>query len=179
MKNLKKSILFLVFIMLTTISCKNDKKTETVPETKTEEVVEEPKAEETVAETTTESSNGTLEIAGDDTMKFDKSELKAKAGQKVTLILTHTGKMAKNVMGHNWVLLKQGTDIDDFGAKAVAAGLDKEHIPEGDHVIASTKVIGGGESVSITFDAPAAGTYDFICSFPGHYSMMKGKFIVE
>ncbi|HBX64839.1 MAG TPA: azurin, partial [Balneolaceae bacterium] len=26
---------------------------------------------------------------------------------------------------------------------------------------------------------PEAGTYDFICSFPGHYALMKGKFIVE
>ncbi|MEM6771051.1 MAG: plastocyanin/azurin family copper-binding protein, partial [Bacteroidota bacterium] len=27
--------------------------------------------------------------------------------------------------------------------------------------------------------APAAGEYDFICTFPGHYGVMKGKFIVE
>ncbi|MCB0632702.1 MAG: azurin, partial [Lewinella sp.] len=26
---------------------------------------------------------------------------------------------------------------------------------------------------------PAPGTYDYICSFPGHYALMQGKFIVE
>ena len=41
------------------------------------------------------------------------------------------------------------------------------------------KLIGGGEETTVTFDAPAKGTYDFICSFPGHYALMKGKFIVE
>ena len=40
-------------------------------------------------------------------------------------------------------------------------------------------MIGGGQSDTIEFDAPEPGTYDFICSFPGHYSVMKGKFIVE
>ncbi|MBT8261281.1 MAG: azurin, partial [Bacteroidia bacterium] len=38
---------------------------------------------------------------------------------------------------------------------------------------------GGGQSTSVTFMAPEVGTYDFICSFPGHSALMKGKFIVE
>ena len=175
MKNLNKGILFLAFIMLLNVSCKGDKKAETStkPEVKTE------KAEDTKMESTTVEST-TLEIAGNDAMQYDKKELKVKAGQKVTLTLTHTGKMDKKVMGHNWVLLKQGTDIPSFAEKAVAAGADKEYIPDGgDKVIINTKVLGGGETVTITFDAPAKGTYDFICSFPGHYGLMQGKFIVE
>ena len=48
-----------------------------------------------------------------------------------------------------------------------------------DAVIAATETIGGGQESAIEFDAPEAGEYDFICSFPGHYAMMKGKFIVE
>ena len=87
--------------------------------------------------------------------------------------------MEKSVMGHNWVLLKQGTVINEFGQKAVQAK-DNDYIPEGtDAVITHTKMIGGGEEVTIEFEAPAAGEYDFICSFPGHYSVMNGKFIVE
>jgi azurin len=31
----------------------------------------------------------------------------------------------------------------------------------------------------IEFIAPEKGTYDYICSFPGHFAMMKGKLIVE
>ncbi|MGD1893724.1 MAG: plastocyanin/azurin family copper-binding protein [Cyclobacteriaceae bacterium] len=46
-------------------------------------------------------------------------------------------------------------------------------------MIVHTKFIGGGESDTITFEAPSPGTYDYICSFPGHYALMQGKLIVE
>ena len=83
-------------------------------------------------------------------------------------------------MGHNFVLLKPGTVITEFSIKAAEAGQDADWIPEdGKDVIVHTKMIGGGESTAITFMAPEAGTYDFICSFPGHSALMKGKFIVE
>ena len=119
-----------------------------------------------------------IALSSNDLMQFDKSELKVKAGKPVTLTLRHTGKMDKMVMGHNFVLLKAGTDMGAFAAKAAVAR-ETEYIPEGDETITYTKLIGGGESTTITFDAPAPGTYDFICSFPGHYGVMQGKFIVE
>ncbi len=119
-----------------------------------------------------------LVINGNDQMRFDQEELRAKAGASVELTLNHTGQLPKESMGHNLVILKLGTDIPSFGQKAFAAK-DNEYIPEGDEVIAHTALIGGGESTTITFTAPAKGTYDFICSFPGHYALMKGKFIVE
>lgn len=127
-----------------------------------------------------EGAGVTLEITGDDAMKFDKSELRAKAGQKVTLTLHHSGKLSKEAMGHNVVILKPGTDIAAFAAKAVDAKAN-DYFPESEaaSVIAHTKIIGGGESVTIEFTAPEAGTYPFICSFPGHYGFMKGDFIVE
>ena len=111
-------------------------------------------------------------------MQFDKKQLKVKTGQKVTLTLKHNGKMTKEFMGHNWVLLKPGTDITAFATKAMEAK-GNDYIPAGDESIVYTKTIGGGESTSITFDAPEKGEYDFICSFPAHYALMKGKFIVE
>ncbi|ATA73230.1 Azurin [Capnocytophaga canis] len=123
--------------------------------------------------------NGTIVLEGTDQMTFNLSEIKAKAGEKVTLTLKHVGKMPVTVMGHNFVLLKQGTDVAAFAAEALKAK-DSDYVPAGsDAVIAHTKVIGGGEETTITFDAPEAGTYDFICSFPAHAAMMKGKFIVE
>ncbi len=119
----------------------------------------------------------TIILNSNDQMKFDKTEIRVNAGEKVKLVLNHTGKLAKNVMGHNFVLLTKGTDLAKF---ATAAINDKatEYIPS-TGVLAHTKLIGGGESTTIEFTVPAKGTYDFICSFPGHYAMMKGKFIVE
>ena len=120
----------------------------------------------------------TLNLGSNDQMQYDKTELRVKEGQKVTLNLKHNGTMDKESMGHNFVLLKQGTDIAEFATKAMDAK-NNDYIPEGDAVIAHTKVIGGGESTSVTFDAPEKGSYDFICSFPAHYALMQGKFIVE
>lgn len=122
----------------------------------------------------------TLALSGNDMMQFDKKEFTVKAGQEVTLNFRHTGKMDLAVMGHNFVLLKPGTEINVFAAAAANAGQPKDWIPnDGEEVIAHTKMLGGGQSTSITFTAPEAGTYDFICSFSGHSGLMRGKFIVE
>lgn len=116
--------------------------------------------------------------AGDD-MKYDLSEIKVKEGQTVKLTLNHTGKLAKDAMGHNWALLAQGTIISDFAAKAMQAR-DTDYVPAGaTEVIVHTKLIGGGQSDTIEFTAPAKGVYEFICTFPGHSAMMKGTFYVE
>lgn len=118
-------------------------------------------------------------ITGNDLMKFSKSEIKVKAGKKVKITLKHIGKMSKQVMGHNFVLLKQGVNLSAFGNKA-ASSKDTDYIPaDSQDVIAYTKLIGAGETAIVEFDAPVPGTYEFLCSFPGHYTMMKGKFIVE
>ncbi|MFT4030945.1 MAG: azurin [Siphonobacter sp.] len=121
-----------------------------------------------------------LILNANDAMQFDKKEFKVKAGQKIKLTLKHTGKFAKQAMGHNFVLLKKGTDLPDFASKANMAG-STDYIPKSEegNIIAHTKLLGGGEVDTITFTAPAKGTYTYVCSFPGHYGLMQGKFIVE
>lgn len=124
-------------------------------------------------------SSISVELLGNDLMQFDKKLIRVKEGQEVTLVLKHTGVMKVNIMGHNFVLLKPGVDIPTFGSEASSAK-DSDYIPNGGaDVIAHTKMVGGGETTSVTFKAPAKGEYDFICSFPGHYGVMQGKFIVE
>ncbi len=140
-------------------------------------------------QTTTESTESTqpaasadsetsLEISGNDIMQFDKTELRAKAG-KIKLTLIHTGKLAKEAMGHNVVILKPGSDVAAYAAKAVSAK-DNDYLPgsESALVVAHTKLIGGGEQDTIEFTLEP-GTYPFLCSFPGHVGFMKGELIVE
>lgn len=121
-----------------------------------------------------------LVISGNDMMKFDKSELRVKSGKKVKLTLRHTGKIDVNVMGHNIVILNSGVDINEFAANA-ATSKATDYIPQNakNDIIAHTELIGGGQITSVEFIAPPKGTYDFVCSFPGHVALMKGKFIVE
>ena len=117
-------------------------------------------------------------LNSNDQMQFDKRVLSASPGQTITLTLNHTGRGNKMIMGHNFVLLKKDVDVDVFARKAVEA-TDSEYIPEGNQMIAYTKLIGGGESDTITFDAPEQGIYNFICSFPAHYQLMRGQLIVK
>ena len=135
-----------------------------------------------VAETPAASADGVVELVleGNDQMQFNLKELRVKEGQTVRLTLNHVGTMAKNAMGHNFVLLKEGVDLADFGQKAATA-METDYIPtsEEGNIIVHTKMLGGGESDTIEFEAPAKGTYEFLCSFPGHYALMRGVFIVE
>lgn len=117
-------------------------------------------------------------LNSNDLMRFDKNMLLVQSGQKITLTLNHIGKMDKLIMGHNFVLLKKDVDVMAFAEKAVLAK-NNEYIPEGDEVIVYTKLLGGGESDTITFDAPEKGYYTFLCTFPGHWGLMKGKLVVK
>lgn len=168
MKVFKVLVLSLFAIVLASCGNKKEKKDDSFSYDKKSEAVKEAK-----------NDSNDIVITGNDMMQFNKKEIRIKAGRKVKITLKHLGKMDKNVMGHNFVLLKSGVDIIVFGGKAATAR-DTDYIPDGGaDVIAYTKLIGGGETAVVEFDAPAAGTYDFLCSFPGHYALMKGKLIVE
>ncbi|WP_219093655.1 azurin [Pseudomonas sp. UMAB-40] len=113
-----------------------------------------------------------------DQMSFDTKDIAIdKSCKTFTVELKHSGSLPKNVMGHNWVLSKTA-DMQPIATDGLAAGIDKNYLKEGDtRIIAHTKIIGAGETDSVTFDVSklAAGeSYGFFCSFPGHISMMKG-----
>ncbi len=126
----------------------------------------------------TETNSNLVVLNSNDQMLFDKSVLTAKAGEEVNLLLNHIGQIDKEFMGHNFVLLKNGVDVDDF-AQAAMLAKESEYIPAGDDTIAYTSMIGGGESDQISFTVDEPGTYIFLCTFPGHYQIMRGEFIVE
>ena len=113
-----------------------------------------------------------------DNMMYDKKTIEVKYGKNIMLTLNHKGKIGKEFMGHNFVLLKKGVNIDEFAKKATLAK-SNDYIPNSDETIAFTKMLGGGESTTISFMAPEAGTYTYICSFPGHYMIMRGELIVN
>jgi azurin len=121
-----------------------------------------------------------LEIAGNDLMQFDKKELTV-AGDctQIEVKLTHTGKLPAAAMGHDWTLVKS-EDLTAVANAGAAAGLQNNYIQPGDkRVIVSTKIIGGGQSTSVTFPASALskdGSYMFLCTFPGHNALMRGTF---
>lgn len=124
----------------------------------------------------------TIEITGNDQMKYNLERFSVKAGSTVKVHLKNVGSMPKMSMGHNVVILEQGTDEKAFVEAATDAPTN-DYIPptQEDAVIAHTKMLGGGEEDSVTFKVPSKkGNYTFICSFPGHYQVgMKGTMIVN
>lgn len=113
-----------------------------------------------------------------DSMQFSQKILKAKANQEITLTLYHKGMMNKQIMGHNFVLLKKNVDVESFARKAMLAK-DNDFITDESDVIAYTRLIGGGESDTIVFTIEKPGVYIYLCTFPGHSQLMRGKLLIE
>ena len=121
-------------------------------------------------------------IEGNDTMQFDKKEFTVKEGQVVELTFKNVGTLPKAAMGHNISILEQGTVVPTFAMDCVAnaqtTGLPAS--PEmQEKVIAHTNILGPGEEETVTFTAPTPGNYDYICTFTGHFALMKGVMTVE
>jgi len=122
-------------------------------------------------------------ISGNDTMQFDVKSFEVKAGSKVKLTLKNIGQIPKIAMGHNLVVLKKGITAVGFGQKALGAGANATNaLPDslkGD-VIAATKLLGPSESETIEFTAPKeSGSYEYVCTFPGHFALMRGIMTVK
>lgn len=117
-------------------------------------------------------------VEANDMMQFNVKNVDVPLSCKTfTVTLMHTGKLPRNAMGHDWVLTS-AADKPGVDADGIKAGLDNDYIKPGDtRVVAHTKMIGGGETTSVSFK-PAAlkkGTdYVFFCSFPGHAAIMHG-----
>lgn len=113
-----------------------------------------------------------------DELLFDKTALEAPAGSKITLKLKNNATVASTL--HNWVLAASTSAADAIAADGIAAGEAAGYVKANDtRVLAKTKMIKGGETDSITFDAPKAGTYTFVCTFPGHSALMKGTLTIK
>src|SRR6187401_3607371 len=173
-----KKVKFLAIVLMagvTIVSCvkKEQKKEKEVTEEPIEMVPEQ-------APSSAELSN-VLELEANDQMKFNHSELRAVAGKPIKLTLKNVGKNPKDAMGHNCIILKQGTDMNAFAQKAMTEKAT-DYIPSSEKgsIIAHTKLVGPGEEDTVEFTINEKGTYDFMCSFPAHAgAQMRGKLIIQ
>lgn len=124
----------------------------------------------------------TIEMVGTDNMKFDVTTIEATPGEEITIKLLTKSNMPKQAMAHNVVVLDKDADVDAFASESARAR-DNDYIAPDfeDDVVAATGLAGGGETVEVTFVVPdAPGDYEYICSFPGHFSAgMKGVLTVK
>ena len=125
-----------------------------------------------------------VEIQADDKMRFDVTAFEAKPGQKISVTLKNIGTTPKFSMGHNFIMLDRTVTTQNVQKFLDAASTEASHDyvpPASKEVLAHTKLLGPGESDTVTFNAPfVPGEYLYLCSFPGHYSQgTKGFMTVK
>ncbi len=113
-------------------------------------------------------------INADDLLRFDVRTVTVKSGAPVQVTLHNTGHLKNH--GHNFVLLKPGAEMGNFG-RSDQSSISDSFLHE--VAIAWTPVATAGATTNVRFTAPAPGTYTFVCSWPGHQSMSKGTLVVE
>jgi azurin/glucose/arabinose dehydrogenase len=105
-------------------------------------------------------------------LKFDKDKMQVKAGAKVKLVFNNNDDML-----HNLVIVKPNM-VNEIGQAALNLGLkgsEMAYIPDSDNVLYHTGLMQPESSESIYFTAPTEkGDYIFVCTFPGHYTIMQG-----
>ena len=123
----------------------------------------------------------TFTVTGSDNMRFTPAILRVKPGDKVTVTLKTVSALPKMAMAHNFVLLKADVDAAAVATAGAAARETNFVSPKSKaQIIAASGLAGAGETVTVEFTAPAAGKYQFICTFPAHFQAgMVGQLIVE
>jgi azurin len=122
-----------------------------------------------------------IAITGNDQMKFSVTNIEVKVGEEIKVVFTNAGMLPKEAMGHNWVLLTPGSDVNAFAATAMTAR-DKDYIPDSlkEQIVVYTKMLGPKQSDEVVFTINAPGEYPFLCSFPAHaMAGMKGVLVAK
>lgn len=109
-----------------------------------------------------------------DVMKYDKQMITAKAGTTIQIVLQNP-----DFMQHNLVLIKPKT-LEKVGAAADKLAQDPngakmQYVPKMPEVLKATPLINPGGKYTLTIKLPdVPGDYPYVCTFPGHWRIMKG-----
>jgi plastocyanin len=110
---------------------------------------------------------------------FDLREFKVAPGAPVKLVFENP-----DVTPHNLLIVQPGA-ADEVGMAGnemakTPDGMAKGFIPDSPKIMHKTKMLMQGDGETLRFQAPQQpGRYPYICTFPGHWLVMKGEMIVE
>ncbi|HVW20513.1 MAG TPA: plastocyanin/azurin family copper-binding protein [Opitutaceae bacterium] len=125
-----------------------------------------------------------IDISAADNQKYSLTQIDAKPGEDLKVVLTNVGTVPKNAMAHNWVLLNTGDDATALAFDQAAASQQANgYIPANleSEILAKIPMQGPKESGEVEFKAPTQpGNYIFLCTFPAHYQVgMHGVLTVK
>lgn len=110
-----------------------------------------------------------------DELAYAAVEIRARAGSEITIELVNNS----GGMPHNIVFVNGDSDINPVGIAALQAS-KTEYIPQDelDRIFAYSGMAGPGETLSVTLTVPEEpGIYPYICTYPGHFTVMQGRLI--
>ncbi len=105
-------------------------------------------------------------------MMYAKTTFTVKAGQKVKIWFENP-----DYMPHNLIIgqPKSAESIGNAAEKLGAKGFKNGFVPKHKMIIAATRLLNHKETQVLEFTAPTTpGDYDYLCTFPGHWRMMRG-----
>ncbi|MDA0347387.1 MAG: GDSL-type esterase/lipase family protein [Verrucomicrobia bacterium] len=109
-------------------------------------------------------------------MQYDFTEFSVKAGKKIELTFSNP-----DFMPHNIVFVEPES-ADAIATAALDLGTEsfaRNFVPEDDRIIIASGLVNYGEEETLVFSAPKKrGTYEFVCTFPGHHLLMRGIMVV-
>lgn len=107
-------------------------------------------------------------------MRYDVTEMTVAPGAEVKIVFENTDDMP-----HNIVFFQAGTDVIAACNKQMEKpeeALKRDWIPDDPRMWLHSKLLNPKDKQEITFKAPdKAGTYPYVCSFPGHAATMQGQ----
>ena len=105
-------------------------------------------------------------------MLYNKTSFAVVAGKPVRIVFHNP-----DAQPHNIIITQPGgaAKVGPLAEKMGPEGFRKQFKPDHDSIMWATKMINQGETVTLNFMAPKVGTYDFLCTFPGHWQLMNGK----
>lgn len=121
----------------------------------------------------------TLKAIGDniEEMAYSKDTIHVSAGALVKVEFINEG--TEIPMVHNFVVADSGT----YKAVALAGektGSTGNYLPLNTNLLAASPLALPGQTVIVEFQAPLKpATYDFVCTYPGHWKKMHGTLIVN
>ena len=113
-------------------------------------------------------------------MLFTETELKVKAGKPVKLIFKNP-----DATQHNIVILDRNGDVEKVGMAGNEMakdpdGIKKHFVPDDKSILHHSKLLDPNTVETLRFIAPKKpGKYPYVCTFPGHWVLMRGVMIVE
>ncbi|HAB15428.1 MAG TPA: GDSL-type esterase/lipase family protein [Verrucomicrobiota bacterium] len=112
-------------------------------------------------------------------MRYDTPRLVVEPGKPFEIILEND-----DFMPHNLVFVRPGSreTVANLASTMKPDQLDfqgRSYIPDNQNIIAGTRLLEAGQRQTLKVMAPASpGEYEYVCTFPGHWTLMWGTLIV-